>query len=140
MFLARITSRRGIAFAAVWLSVLAAPGCAANDALSAQDQRVVDQLAEIAPLDSRIEGEVSGVECWKPSENMVDDSTFRVICRLHYVQESTDDSNEQGAVERYRDMICVGDPGADPVSEYCYIWAYYSDMPKYEDKTGYVVR
>lgn len=136
--MAEIPFRRGLALVAAAVALLAATGCAAPgdtpaDALSEQDRRVIDQLAEIAPRDSKIEGEITGVECWKPSESMVDDSTFRVLCRLHYDQAAA----EGETVERYRDMICIGDPDADPVSEYCYLWAYYSDMPVYEDKTGY---
>lgn len=115
------------------LVFLTATGCTPSDPLSAQDQRVINQLAEIAPRDSKIEGKVTRVECWKPSEHMVDDSTFRVLCRLHYWEGDA----EGESVERYRDMICVGDPEADPVSDYCYLWAFYSDMPVYEDNTGY---
>lgn len=131
--MAEIPFRRGLALAAAAVALLAATGCASADALSEQDRRVIDQLAEIAPRDSKIDGEITGVECWRPSESMVDDSTFRVLCRLHYDQ--ADAGGE--TVERYRDMICIGDPEADPVSEYCYLWAYYSDMPVYEDKAGY---
>lgn len=96
--------------------------------MSGEDGRIIAQLAEIAPRDSKIEGTVDQVECWKPSESMIDDDTFRVLCRLHYDQAGTD---------RYRDMICLGSVTTDPVSDYCYLWAFYSDMPVYEDQPGF---
>jgi hypothetical protein len=128
--LTRTPLRRGIVLAFAALALLATTGCAQADPLSEEDRYVIDQLAEIAPRDAKITGEVTDVECWKPSENMLEDeeSTFRVLCRLHYDQEGA---------ERYKDMICLGDPSADPVSDYCYLWAFYSDMPVYEDQSGY---
>lgn len=110
------------------LAVSGAAGCSAQDPLSESDRGAIAQLTEIAPKDARVEGDTTGVECWKPSESMLDDRRFRVICRVHY---------EQAGAERYRDVICIGDLTADPVSDYCYIWAYYSDMPGFEDKPGH---
>lgn len=123
--------------ALVFLALLSTSGCAAGPETGAaelaqgEDARIIAQLAEIAPRDSGIEGAPSAVtatECWKPSENMLDAETFRVLCRLHFEEADTD---------RYRDMICIGNVTEDPVTEYCYPWAYYSEMPKYEDQTGY---
>ncbi|MGI8393157.1 hypothetical protein [Leucobacter sp. W1038] len=124
------------------LALLSVPGCAAGpeagDAELAQgeDARIIAQLAEIAPRDSGIPGTgadahtgaVTATECWNPSANMLDAETFRVLCRLHFAEADT---------ERYRDMICIGKVTEDPVTEYCYPWAYYSEMPRYEDQTGY---
>jgi len=120
--LARVSA--GIAVA---LTALTAAACAAQDPLSEQDRNAIAQLAEIAPRDSKIDGKTTEVECWKPSESMLDDEKFRVLCRVHY---------DQAGTERYRDMICIGDVTADPVTDYCYIWAYYTDMPRFEDKPG----
>ncbi|MBN9612263.1 MAG: hypothetical protein J0H64_02135 [Actinobacteria bacterium] len=123
-------------------------GCAAADPLTPDDRRAIGELATIAPRDAGIDiadgtiesgstesgtietspAELGEVECWQPSASLVDAQSFRVICRVHYSASGD---------QRYRDMICIGDPDADPVSEYCYLWAYYSDMPVYEDKTGY---
>ena len=130
----RMRSRRRtavpfVALAGV-LSALAA-GCApVGDPLSDSDRRAIAQLAEIAPRDAKIDGDVSGVECWKPSESMLDDEQFRVICRVHY---------DQAGEDRYRDVICIGDLAADPVTDYCYLWAYYTDMPRFEDRPGHAV-
>lgn len=103
-------------------------GCSGGGTLSDNDRRVLAQLTEIAPQNSEIDGETTDVECWKPSESMLDDETFRVICRVHY---------DQAGTERYRDMICIGKLSSDPVTDYCYRWAFYSDMPVYEDQQGY---
>lgn len=108
--------------------ILADAGCAAPQPLPERDRLVIAQLAEIAPRDADILGETSGVECWKPSESLLDDTTFRVICRVHY---------DQAGAERYRDMICVGDVSRQPVTDHCYPWAYYTDTPAFEDKHGY---
>lgn len=127
-FLASRPFRNAAVLSAAALILLSAAGCSAGGSLPETDQRVIDQLAEIAPLESRIDGIVTDVECWQASEHMVDERTFRVLCRVHY---------DQQGVDRYADMICVGDPTADPVSDYCYRWAHYSDMPVYEDAPGY---
>ncbi|MGK0716149.1 hypothetical protein ACR5KS_08815 [Leucobacter sp. W1153] len=135
-----------------FLGLLGLAGCAggaeaAGAVAEGQDARVIAQLAEIAPRDSDIEdsvdsaseassagapgaGErtVTATECWKPSENMIDDETFRVLCRVHF---------EEAEAKRYRDMICIGNVTEDPVTEYCTRWAYYSEMPRYEDQAGY---
>ncbi|MBC9926208.1 MULTISPECIES: hypothetical protein [unclassified Leucobacter] len=110
-------------------ALLGTAGCAGGAAtVGGEDGRIIAQLADIAPRDSKVEEPIEAVECWKPSESMIDDDTFRVLCRLHYTQ---------AGAERYRDMICLGSVTKDPVSEYCYLWAFYSDMPVYEDQPGY---
>ncbi|WP_157509439.1 hypothetical protein [Glaciibacter superstes] len=110
-------------------AVFSFAGCASGiPTVGGEDGRIIAQLAEIAPKDSQLAEPVTQVECWKPSESMIDDDTFRVLCRLHYEQNDT---------ERYRDMICLGSVTSDPVSDYCYLWAFYSDMPVYEDQPGF---
>ncbi|MFC5337465.1 hypothetical protein [Leucobacter denitrificans] len=118
-------SLAGIALA---IAPFALAGCAAETTLTDSDVNVISQLTAIAPKDSEIDGTVTDVECWQPSENMLDEEQFRVLCRVHYDQ--TDE-------KRYRDMICIGDVNANPVTEYCYRWAYYTDMPEFADKPGH---
>lgn len=104
-------------------------GCSVLDpTLGGNDGRVIAALAEIAPRDAKVDEPITQVSCWKPSEHLIDDDTFRVLCRLDYVQAGAD---------RYRDMICIGSVMKEPVTEYCYLWAFYSDMPSYEDFPGY---
>lgn len=123
---ARILLTIGATLAA---STLVLSGCASQEQLDPEDQRAIAQLTEIAPQDSDIDGETTSVECWKPSESMLDDETFRVICRVHY---------DQAGEDRYRDMICIGNIEDDPVTDHCYRWAYYTDMPEFEDEPGHV--
>lgn len=134
--------RGALTAALALLALLSMSGCASGpdaggaEVAHGEDARVIAQLAEIAPRDSGIAGTgadahtgaVTATECWKPSESMLDAETFRVLCRLHFAEADT---------ERYRDMICIGNVTEDPVTEYCYPWAYYSEMPRYEDQTGY---
>lgn len=103
--------------------------------LSSGDRRAIGQLSTIAVSGAELETDGrSRVECWRPSENLLSegdagvDSGFRVLCRVHY---------EQAHIERYRDMICIGSLHRDPVADYCYRWAYYTGMPKFEDQPGY---
>lgn len=119
-----------IAAIAAALLTLGLAGCTSEEPLSESDSAAIAQLTEIAPRDSEIDGTPTGVECWKPSESMLDDEEFRVLCRVHY---------EQAGDERYRDMICIGNLTENPVTEYCYRWAYYTDMPAFEDKRGHAV-
>jgi hypothetical protein len=125
----KISALRLLALLVTTTAMVSVAGCASGiPTVGGEDGRIIAQLAEIAPVDSQLDEEVEQVECWKPSESMVDDDTFRVLCRLHYNEEGT---------ERYRDMICLGDASQDPVTEYCYRWAFYSDMPLYEDQPGF---
>lgn len=127
-----------LAFATIAVAMLALTGCAqgAGPAPSPNpdDGRALAQLADIAPAGAEIEGDVTATECWSPSDHLLSaadggsGSTFRVLCRVHY---------EAARAERYRDMICIGDLDTDPVADHCYRWAYYTDMPKYEDAPGY---
>ncbi len=68
------------------------------------------------------------VECWAPSAHLFEGQRFRVLCRVHF--------DEAGA-PRYRDMICIGEIGRDPVSDGCYQWAPYTDTPAFEDEPAY---
>lgn len=97
-------------------------------AVSEQDANAIGQLVEIAARDAKPEGPVGSTECWAPSQNPVSEGEFRVICRVHF---------EQQGAERYRDMICIGNLGRDPVADYCYQWAYYADAPKFEDRPAF---
>lgn len=132
-----MTSRRvGVATAALVCAAFALTGCASAGNLGGADVRALKQLSVIAPTGAEIDGAVSSTECWVPTEHVLSDDSgeataeFRVLCRVHYVESSTE-------AERYRDMICIGDLGADPVTDHCYRWAYYTDMPTFEDHPGF---
>lgn len=105
-----------------------------KDALSEQDSDAIAQLAEIAARDAQPGGPAEATKCWAPSQNLLSDdagadaSGFRVLCRVHFSQEGA---------ERYRDMICIGQLGRDPVAEYCYEWAFYADAPRFEDHPAF---
>lgn len=124
--------------------------------VTAQDQRVITALGEIAARDAHPEGRAEQVECWAPSQSPIPSGSeegaapdevageapdregdvidpasagaFRVLCRVHFLQQNT---------QRYRDVVCIGDVNEDPVSEYCYQWAYYADAPKFEDQPAF---
>ena len=121
------------------VAALCLVGCAQSSPLSGEDRAALEQLGGIAARDAAAAGaaaspEESGqvepgeIKCWAPSESMIDEPGFRVICRVHY---------EQSGELRYRDMICIGELGRDPVSDHCYEWAPYSDMPAFEDRLAY---
>lgn len=109
---------------------------------SEQDARAIEQLSEIAGRDAEPEGAVREVECWAPSQNPLAQDAgmgvgagtqpFRVLCRVHFDQQ-----RDQQRQQRYRDMICIGDLGRDPVTEYCYQWAYYAGAAKFEDHPAF---
>ncbi len=99
---------------------------------SEQDATALAALGGIATRDAAIDGDPTETECWAPTEHPVAGETgesFRVICRVHYEQQGN---------ARYRDMICIGDLARDPVAESCYQWAFYTDMPKFEDHPAYL--
>jgi hypothetical protein len=95
---------------------------------SARDAAALTQLYAVAATSAAVDGEVSRVECWMPSEHMVhganSTSIFKVICRVHYTQKS---------IARYKDMRCIGDFEATPMLSTCYRWAYHSLQPRFED-------
>jgi hypothetical protein len=125
----KTNATRVLALLVTAAAMMGIAGCASGiPTASGEDGRIIAQLAEIAPPGAELDSAVELVECWKPSESMIDDDTFRVLCRLHY---------DEAGVDRYRDMICLGSVSKDPVSEYCYRWAFYSDMPVYEDQSGF---
>lgn len=127
-------------FLAVVVAALCLLGCVQPTPPSGEDRVALEQLGGIVARDAADAGtadfseesgqvEPGGVECWAPSESLIDEPRFRVICRVHY---------EQSGEQRYRDMICIGELGRDPVSDHCYEWAPYSDMPAFEDRLAYV--
>lgn len=98
---------------------------------SERDAAAFAELGEIAVRDAAVAGDPGDVECWAPTENRIESESgegFRVLCRVHYEQQSK---------ARYRDMICIGDLARDPIAESCYQWAFYTDMPKFEDRPAY---
>lgn len=101
--------------------------------LSAEDAAALSRLAEVAGPTSNVDPDaITSTECWLPSEHLIDDetvndTTWRVLCRAHYVDDSGD---------RYQDATCVGDFAADPMIDHCYRWAYYTGMPHFEDFPG----
>lgn len=98
---------------------------------SERDATALAALGGIATRDAAIDGNPTETECWAPTEHRIageGDEGFRVLCRVHYEQQSN---------ARYRDMICIGDLAQEPVAESCYQWAFYTDMPKFEDHPAY---
>ena len=126
-----MTSRPFIAVLA--LSVLALAGCSSTPALSDDDAAALATLAEVAGPTSNVDpATITRTECWLPSEHLVDDpsvsaTTWKVLCRTHYVDDSGD---------RYQDATCVGDFALKPMLDHCYRWAYYTGMPHFEDFPG----
>lgn len=128
--------------------VLFSSACAAADPLTPDDRRAIGELATIAPRDAGIDtaagtiesgstesgtietspARLGEVECWQPSASLVDERSFRVICRVHYTSAGQ---------QRYRDMICIGELAKHPVTDHCFRWAYYTDMPGFEDRPAY---
>lgn len=122
-------------------AALAMTACAGSAATAADpvpptpaDARAIVQLADIAPRTAEIDAPSTGTDCWAPSDSLLarpdaDAYTgFRVLCRVHFVEAGTD---------RYRDMICIGDLAENPVADHCYRWAYYTDVPEFEDQKAY---
>ncbi|WP_308466977.1 hypothetical protein [Rathayibacter soli] len=94
----------------------------------ARDVAALTQLRTVAASSAKVDGSVTGVDCWMPSEHMVGGSApaslFSVICRVHYNQKSA---------KRYKDMRCIGDFDKSPMLTSCYRWAYHSLQPRFED-------
>lgn len=109
------------------------PTPAATPTLSTEDAAALTRLAEVAGPTSNVDPDaITSTECWLPSEHVIDDetvneTTWRVLCRAHYVDDSGD---------RYQDATCVGDFAAEPMIDHCYRWAYYTGMPHFEDFPG----
>ena len=115
------------------LVVLLAAGlasCSTAPALSDEDSAALDTLAAVAGPTSNVDpAAITRTECWLPSDHPIEDesvpdTSWRVLCRAHYVDDSGD---------RYQDATCVGDFAAEPMLEHCYRWAYYTGMPRFED-------
>jgi hypothetical protein len=113
--------------------VTAEPATSAEPTVSTEDAAALSRLAEVAGPTSNVDPDaITRTECWLPSEHLIEDeavsdTTWRVLCRAHYVDESGD---------RYQDATCVGDFAADPMIDHCYRWAYYTGMPHFEDFPG----
>ncbi|RWZ59337.1 hypothetical protein ELQ92_13880 [Labedella populi] len=109
-------------------STLAA--CSSAPPLSEEDEEALATLAAVAGPTSNVDPEaITRTECWLPSDHPIEDesvsdTSWRVLCRAHYVDDSGD---------RYQDATCVGDFAAEPMLEHCYRWAYYTGMPMFED-------
>jgi hypothetical protein len=99
-------------------------------AISDRDAAALATLAEVAGPTSDVDpSAITRTECWLPSDHLVDDATvsdttWRVLCRAHYVDESGD---------RYQDATCVGDFAVEPMLDHCYRWAFYAGEPLFED-------
>ena len=112
---------------------LALTSCANPPALSQEDARALETLAQVAGPTSNVDpAAITSTECWLPSEHLVEDetvspTTWRVLCRTHYADSTG---------ERYQDATCVGDFAMEPMLDHCYRWAYYSGMPLFEDHPG----
>ncbi|MEF2976237.1 hypothetical protein [Subtercola sp. YIM 133946] len=98
--------------------------------LSSEDAAALKTLGQVAGPTSNVDpAEITGTECWLPSDHLVVDetvsaTTWRVLCRTHYVDSTGD---------RYQDATCVGDFDAQPMLDHCYRWAYYTGTPRFED-------
>jgi hypothetical protein len=121
---------RSIRTLLVVLLATALSSCSTAPALSDEDTEALATLAAVAGPTSNVDPDaISRTECWLPSDHPIEDesvsdTSWRVLCRAHYVDESGD---------RYQDATCVGDFAAEPMLEHCYRWAYYTGMPKFED-------
>ncbi len=138
-------ARRSIA-AFAFVLLIGATGCTGSSRLSDEDRLTLDRLAPIAARDAGLAGDpraerhadapdasdasLEGVECWAPSQHPIDraEAGFRVICRVHF---------DEAGQQRYRDVICIGDADSEPLADYCYPWAPYSDMPEFEDHPAF---
>lgn len=116
--------------AVVAIMTLTLSSCAVSPALSPEDTEALATLAEVSGPTSGVDAaDITRTECWLPSEHLVVDegvsaTTWRVLCRAHYVDDTGD---------RYQDATCVGDFAASPMIDHCYRWAYYTGMPAFED-------
>ncbi len=141
-------ARRSIA-ALAFVLLISTAGCTGSPQLSDEDRLTLERLAPIAARDAGVAGEppeerhaddsdesdapdasLEGVECWAPSQHPLGGpgAGFRIICRVHF---------DEAGQQRYRDVICIGDADSEPVADYCYLWAPYSDMPEFEDHAAF---
>lgn len=93
-----------------------------------RDAAALTQLRAVAAASAAVDGTVTNVDCWMPSEHMIGGSApaddFGVLCRVHYDQKST---------KRYKDMRCIGDFDETPMLTSCYRWAFHAGQPRFED-------
>jgi hypothetical protein len=91
--------------------------CAGEDTLNIQATALVQKLSA---QDAQVPDVTGLPQCENPRDHVVegsgDSATFRVICRVFYVQGSTD---------RWKQMLCIGTFSRDPMLDYCYDWAPY---------------
>ncbi|MCX6432580.1 MAG: hypothetical protein NTX29_07250 [Actinobacteria bacterium] len=108
-----------VAGAAVFAMVLTS--CAGEDTLNTQATALVQRLSA---QDAKVPNVTGPPECESPREHVVegsgDSATFRVICRVFYMQGTTD---------RWKQMLCIGTFSRDPMLDYCYDWAPYETSP-----------
>lgn len=112
------------------LLALALTGCSSHAPLSEQDADALATLAAVAGPTSNVDPDaITSTECWLPSEHMVvdpsvDDTTWKVLCRVHYADDSGD---------RYQDATCIGDFAKQPQLDHCYRWAHYDFAPTFPE-------
>jgi hypothetical protein len=104
------------------------PPTATTQPTSIRDAAALTQLRTVAAASAVVDGSVTRVDCWMPSQHMVGasapTSVFSVQCRVHYDLQST---------SRYKDMRCIGDFDKTPMLTSCYRWAYHALEPRFED-------
>jgi len=117
---------------AIGLAALLA-GC--TPALDPRDSAALERLGEVAGPTSGVETDlIDSTECWLPSAHPIqdaaaDDSSWRVLCRVHWHERDT-------TAARYQDTTCIGDFDLTPMIDHCYRWTYYDLMPAYGDEPG----
>lgn len=131
--------KRGLTVLLLVAASLAITSCATGPGieLSARDAAALAAINKVAAATSGVDVDsVESTECWLPSLHLVDEdggestSTWRVLCRIHFVDDSGD---------RYKDTTCIGDYDAEPMLDQCYRWAPYTDEPRFEDYPGVVI-
>lgn len=111
-----------------FVAVLALAGC--YPISSDQSQEAEAFVGQLAIRDANVANPTGVVECGDPRDHLLTEegypSVFRTICRVYFDDGETD--------SRYKDMICIGDFEATPISEKCYVWLpYYPDGVPAED-------
>lgn len=119
----------------VALVITSFAACAPSGAQAptAEDSAAIATIATVAVRDAKVNGQTEGASCWAPTEHLIEggEGEFRVLCRVAYSQKSS---------PRYKDMICIGNLQTSPVVSSCYEWAYYSDMPAFEDAPAFIAQ
>ena len=110
------------------LAVLALAGCSPISPGQSEDAKAL--VGQLAIRDANVANTTGVVECGEPRDHLLAEegypTVFRTICRVYFDDGETD--------SRYKDMICIGDFEASPISEKCYVWLpYYPDGVPAED-------